>query len=241
MQHPCSCQLGRKSSHFIANMVSITVFDPILLHSHHASRVSGLRGDFMLLWPRPTSIRGNTPCTRMLVYAHEPSTPSPPRIWRGVVQRFHTRKRRDVYWFYMEYLAAFGHAVVCHTIPVTRRRPHALQRRKWWLFNDAKGGIEFFGGLKRQLDKVLAGSFRVHYWFFAEAPSYATSAGYAIPPPGFEWVFGVNIQTICRYITSAHTMRVVCQGYGCSSDDLPRNECWHGDHDWVIFSSYHLR
>lgn len=39
------------------------------------------------------------------------------------------------------------------------------------LFGEDKGGVLFFKTLKSQLDAVLASTFPVHFYFFAEAPN----------------------------------------------------------------------
>lgn len=58
------------------------------------------------------------------------------------------------------------------------------------LLSDVKGGFDFFSGLKQNLDEILADLFPVHYYFFAEAPSSATTNGdaYGTPPPRFEYL-----------------------------------------------------
>jgi hypothetical protein len=42
------------------------------------------------------------------------------------------------------------------------------------LYSEEKGGRDFFARLKSQLDRVLAATFPVHFYFFAEAPGTET-------------------------------------------------------------------
>jgi hypothetical protein len=57
------------------------------------------------------------------------------------------------------------------------------------LLSENKGGITFFGKLKKELDDVLSTLFPVHFYFFAEAPTNGTTEpNKNAPPPGFEFL-----------------------------------------------------